>query len=87
MKHFVLIVTIMFLFLGCDESESKPDKDSDAVINNADSENDEDLQNALVESGDRTNQRLWNMPMWDIWNDDIQVHALLLYRHVFYHGL
>ncbi len=34
--------------------------------------NDEDLQNALVESGDRTNQRLWNMPMWDIWNDDIQ---------------
>ena len=34
--------------------------------------NDEGLQKALITSGDKTNQRLWNMPMWDVWNDDFK---------------
>jgi leucyl aminopeptidase len=34
--------------------------------------NDEDLKNLLVKTGDKTNQRLWNLPLWDIWKDDIQ---------------
>ncbi|KMQ64941.1 peptidase M17 [Chryseobacterium angstadtii] len=34
--------------------------------------NNEDLKNSLVKTGDKTNQRLWNLPLWDIWKDDIQ---------------
>jgi len=34
--------------------------------------NDEDLKNLLVKTGDKTNQRLWNLPLWDVWKDDIQ---------------
>ncbi|NIF04943.1 leucyl aminopeptidase family protein [Chryseobacterium sp. Tr-659] len=34
--------------------------------------NDEDLKNRLIKTGDQTNQRLWNLPLWDIWKDDIQ---------------
>lgn len=34
--------------------------------------NNEELKNLLIKTGDKTNQRLWNLPLWDIWNDDIQ---------------
>lgn len=34
--------------------------------------NNEDLKNLLIKTGDQTNQRLWNLPLWDIWKDDIQ---------------
>ncbi|WP_261512433.1 leucyl aminopeptidase family protein [Chryseobacterium paludis] len=34
--------------------------------------NNEELKNTLIKTGDRTNQRLWNLPLWDIWKDDIQ---------------
>ncbi|SHL65641.1 M17 family metallopeptidase [Chryseobacterium polytrichastri] len=34
--------------------------------------NNEDLKNLLIKTGDKTNQRLWNLPLWDIWKDDIQ---------------
>ncbi|MCQ9639035.1 leucyl aminopeptidase family protein [Chryseobacterium sp. WG14] len=34
--------------------------------------NNEDLKNILIKTGDQTNQRLWNLPLWDIWKDDIQ---------------
>lgn len=34
--------------------------------------NDEELKNLLIKTGDKTNQRLWNLPLWDIWKDDIQ---------------
>lgn len=34
--------------------------------------NHEDLKNLLIKTGDHTNQRLWNLPLWDIWKDDIQ---------------
>ncbi|EJL70442.1 M17 family metallopeptidase [Chryseobacterium populi] len=34
--------------------------------------NDEGLKNLLVKTGDKTNQRLWNLPLWDIWKEDIQ---------------
>ncbi|AZA89640.1 Cytosol aminopeptidase [Chryseobacterium nakagawai] len=34
--------------------------------------NNEDLKNLLIKTGDHTNQRLWNLPLWDIWKDDIQ---------------
>lgn len=33
--------------------------------------NNENLKNQLLKSGDETNQRLWNLPLWDIWKDDI----------------
>ena len=32
--------------------------------------NNEDLKKSLEKSGDKTNQRLWNLPLWDIWKDD-----------------
>lgn len=32
--------------------------------------NNENLQKSLLNSGEKTNQRLWNMPLWDIWKDD-----------------
>ncbi|KFF21794.1 leucyl aminopeptidase family protein [Chryseobacterium sp. JM1] len=34
--------------------------------------NNDDLKNLLVKTGDNTNQRVWNLPLWDIWKDDIQ---------------
>ena len=33
--------------------------------------NNENLKNQLIASGDETNQRLWNLPLWDVWKDDI----------------
>ncbi len=32
--------------------------------------NDEKLTVLLQESGDRTNERLWNMPLWDVWKEE-----------------
>jgi len=34
--------------------------------------NNEELKNLLMKTGDKTNQRLWNLPLWDIWKDDIR---------------
>lgn len=34
--------------------------------------NNEELKNMLIKTGDHTNQRLWNLPLWDIWKDEIQ---------------
>ncbi|AZA76784.1 leucyl aminopeptidase family protein [Chryseobacterium sp. G0186] len=34
--------------------------------------NDEELKNTLIKTGDHTNQRLWNLPLWDVWKDEIQ---------------
>ncbi len=34
--------------------------------------NNEELKNLLIKTGDQTNQRLWNLPLWDVWTDDIQ---------------
>ncbi|UWX61621.1 leucyl aminopeptidase family protein [Chryseobacterium oranimense] len=34
--------------------------------------NNEELKNLLLKTGDQTNQRLWNLPLWDVWKDDIQ---------------
>lgn len=34
--------------------------------------NNEELKNLLIKTGDSTNQRLWNLPLWDIWKDDIR---------------
>lgn len=34
--------------------------------------NSEELKNILIKTGDHTNQRLWNLPLWDVWKDDIQ---------------
>lgn len=33
--------------------------------------NDKNLKTALENAGDKTNQRLWNLPLWDIWKDEI----------------
>ena len=33
--------------------------------------NDKNLKNSLENAGDKTNQRLWNLPLWDIWKDEI----------------
>ncbi|WP_294324002.1 leucyl aminopeptidase family protein [uncultured Chryseobacterium sp.] len=33
--------------------------------------NNEELKNLLLKTSDKTNQRLWNLPLWDIWKDDI----------------
>jgi leucyl aminopeptidase len=32
--------------------------------------NNENLKKSLEKAGDKTNQRLWNLPLWDIWKDD-----------------
>lgn len=32
--------------------------------------NNNDLKIKLEKSADKTNQRLWNLPLWDIWKDD-----------------
>jgi len=34
--------------------------------------NNESLKKSLENSGDQTNQRLWNLPLWDIWKDDFK---------------
>lgn len=34
--------------------------------------NNEELKNLLIKTGDNTNQRVWNLPLWEVWNDDIQ---------------
>jgi len=34
--------------------------------------NNENLKRSLEKSGDKTNQRLWNLPLWDIWKDDFK---------------
>ena len=34
--------------------------------------NNDDLKNLLLKTGDKTNQRLWNLPLWDIWKDDFK---------------
>lgn len=34
--------------------------------------NNEELKDLLIKTGDKTNQRLWNLPLWDVWKDDIQ---------------
>lgn len=34
--------------------------------------NNQDLKESLEKSGDKTNQRLWNLPLWDIWKDDFK---------------
>ncbi|SEH33323.1 leucyl aminopeptidase [Chryseobacterium culicis] len=34
--------------------------------------NNEELKNNLIKTGDLTNQRLWNLPLWEVWKDDIQ---------------
>ena len=34
--------------------------------------NNDDLIKELINCSEETNQRLWNLPLWDIWKDDIQ---------------
>ncbi len=34
--------------------------------------NNENLKSALIKSADQTNQRLWNLPLWDIWKEDFR---------------
>ncbi|MCT2406558.1 leucyl aminopeptidase family protein [Chryseobacterium antibioticum] len=34
--------------------------------------NNDELKNLLIKTGDMTNQRVWNLPLWDVWKDDIQ---------------
>ncbi|MBW8362718.1 MAG: leucyl aminopeptidase family protein [Kaistella sp.] len=34
--------------------------------------NSENLKKSLEKSADATNQRLWNLPLWDIWKDDFK---------------
>jgi len=34
--------------------------------------NNENLKNSLIKSADETNQRLWNLPLWDIWKEDFR---------------
>ena len=34
--------------------------------------NNNDLKKSLEQSADETNQRLWNLPLWDIWKDDFK---------------
>ncbi len=34
--------------------------------------NNEELKNTLIKTGDKTNQRVWNLPLWDIWKDDFK---------------
>ncbi len=34
--------------------------------------NNEELKNLLIKTGDKTNQRLWNLPLWDIWKEDFK---------------
>lgn len=34
--------------------------------------NDDELKEALTKSGNHTNQKLWNLPLWDVWLDDFK---------------
>lgn len=34
--------------------------------------NNDELKTLLIKTGDKTNQRLWNLPLWDVWKDDIR---------------
>ena len=34
--------------------------------------NDENLKKQLEDSGNSVNQRLWNLPLWDVWSDEIK---------------
>ena len=34
--------------------------------------NNERLKDLLIKTGDQTNQRLWNLPLWDVWKDDFR---------------
>ncbi|MCX8532265.1 M17 family metallopeptidase [Chryseobacterium luquanense] len=34
--------------------------------------NNEELKNLLIKTGDKINQRLWNLPLWDVWLDDFK---------------
>lgn len=34
--------------------------------------NNDELKNLLIKTGDTTNQRVWNLPLWEVWKDDIQ---------------
>ncbi len=34
--------------------------------------NDADLQQKLIASGDHTNQRLWPMPLWEVWDNEFK---------------
>ncbi|KQT17376.1 peptidase M17 [Chryseobacterium sp. Leaf404] len=34
--------------------------------------NNENLKNLLLKTGDKTNQRLWNLPLWNVWKDDFK---------------
>ena len=34
--------------------------------------NNDQLKNQLEISADKTNQRLWNMPLWDVWKEDFK---------------
>lgn len=34
--------------------------------------NNDELKNILIKTGDTTNQRVWNLPLWEVWKDDIQ---------------
>lgn len=34
--------------------------------------NNDELKNMFIKTGDQTNQRLWNLPLWDIWKNDIR---------------
>ncbi|MGO4710765.1 leucyl aminopeptidase family protein, partial [Chryseobacterium sp. 2TAF14] len=34
--------------------------------------NNEELKNLFIKTGDQTNQRLWNLPLWDVWLDDFK---------------
>ena len=34
--------------------------------------NNDDLKNMLINSADATNQRLWNLPLWEVWKEDIR---------------
>lgn len=34
--------------------------------------NNKSLKKSLEKAGDKTNQRLWNLPLWDIWKDDFK---------------
>ncbi|WP_209390178.1 M17 family metallopeptidase [Chryseobacterium sp. RR2-3-20] len=34
--------------------------------------NNEELKNTLIKSGNKTNQRVWNLPLWDIWMEDFK---------------
>lgn len=34
--------------------------------------NNDELKDTLIKTGDKVNQRLWNLPLWEVWKDDIK---------------